>query len=202
MTAQGNVLHISQKCLTHGVGYIRPGILDFRRLALVSDIEGVMAARRSAEVSGGAVGVKELEHPQRSAVFERITLSVQQDFPLEAIALLDSLLWDRLSNRLQRITKSGALRRKLTLGQICHVLVGAKGLGGLEKERQFLAVEVKLLDWVKNRNRNIYSSAHVFRDDTTPADVHQILELHRQIARDGIELLREFEYFEAEESRQ
>jgi hypothetical protein len=131
--------------------------------------------------------------PGTSAVFERITRSIDQDFPIEAIALLDSLIYQRLSDRLRILTKKGKLTGRLTLGQLCTILVGTKGSGGIEKDKHIRAVEIELHDWVKSKNKAVCSSANLFHSDTTDAEIHQILELHREAAREGIRLLRDFE---------
>ena len=117
---------------------------------------------------------------------------VEAGYFLEAISVLDSIIWDRLSSRLGYLSGERVDDRD-TLGKICAGLVGPSGAGGFERETSFRNVELQIKQWVKKRNQAVHATAKVFRDETSDKDFRAILQLHKKTAEEGIRYLQAFD---------
>src|SRR4051794_40695450 len=118
---------------------------------------------------------------------------------LEATAVLDSMVFDRLSSRLYRLKQSAS--KPHSTGELCRELVGKDGSGGKEIDQSFREVILRIKNWVDLRNEALHATAKVFHDDTSEQTFHAILASHKQTAAKGREYLREFHKLDAESRR-
>lgn len=149
---------------------------------------------------GGHGGLGNRRYERYCGAFDRVQHCVEAGYFLEAIAILDSLIWDRLSSRL------GYLSGKLidvdkNLGTICSQLVGDHGEGGCEHDSGFRDAVSTIRKWLERRNTAVHATAKVFRDDTSQEDFSAILKSHKQTAQDGIRCLQSFDSLDTQ-SRQ
>ncbi len=85
---------------------------------------------------GGHGGLGDRRYERYCDAFDRVEDCVKLGYFLEAIALLDSLIWDRLSSRLGYLMGKSIDTEK-NLGVVCSQLIGDSGTGGCEKDKAF-----------------------------------------------------------------
>lgn len=95
---------------------------------------------------GGYDGLGERRYKRYCGAFDWVVHCVDAGYFLEAIAVLDSIIWDRLSSRLGYLSGARVDDRD-TLAKICTGLVGASGEGGFERETSFRDVELQIKQW-------------------------------------------------------
>ncbi|RJO77942.1 hypothetical protein D5S18_06605 [Nocardia panacis] len=124
--------------------------------------------------------------------FDRVERCASQGHHLEAIAILDSLIGDRLASRLGHLQGIASVE-VAAIGPLCKQLVGKSGDSGIEPDAEFRAVVVEIKDWVRPRNDAMHGIARVFRpaDATTAFDA--AIESHRQTVAHGMVLLQRFD---------
>lgn len=139
---------------------------------------------------GGFGGLGQRRYQRYCAAFDRVEHCVESGYFLEAIAILDSLIWDRLASRLDYITGK-RIDSRMTTNQLCNQLVGnGTTTGGSEKDIAFRNVVMDIRAWVHKRNDAVHATAKVFRADTSKKDFAATLRPHRQTAFDGIHCLQ------------
>lgn len=126
---------------------------------------------------------------------------VKGGYFLEAIAVLDSLIWDRLSSRLAFLSGASVEDRD-TLGKICFQLVGTSEKSGFERDPSFREVELQIKKWVSKRNHAVHATAKVFRDETSDEDFRSILRTHEKTAEEGIRYLQKFDVLDTRSRQQ
>jgi hypothetical protein len=141
---------------------------------------------------GGHNGLGDRRYERYCAAFDRIEHCIGAGYCLEAIAILDSLLWDRLSSRLGYL-KGEPIDVKKNIGTLCSELIGDSGTGGREKDPAFRDTIGDVKGWLFRRNEAVHATAKVFREETSEKDFNDILNSHRQTAADGIKSLRTFD---------
>jgi hypothetical protein len=141
---------------------------------------------------GGHDGLGDRRYERYCGAFDWVVHCVEAGYFLEAISVLDSIIWDRLSSRLGYMSGEQVDDRD-TLGKICTGLVGASGTGGFERDTYFRNVELQIKQWVKKRNQAVHATAKVFRDETSDKDFRAILQLHKKTAEEGILYLQAFD---------
>ena len=146
---------------------------------------------------GGHGGLGDRRYRRYCAAFDRVQHCVREGYFLEAIALLDSLIWDRLSSRLGYLTGE-LIPINRNLGVICSQLVGDSGTGGCERESAFRHAIWQLKQWLTRRNDAVHATCKVFRVETTKDDFGAILRSHKKTAEDGIMYLRDFDTVDTE----
>jgi hypothetical protein len=121
-------------------------------------------------------------------VFDRIEASIQKGFDIEAIALLESLMCDRLSSRLAYKTNK-EFDIKLTLAQACSQLLALS-----EDSSEFRESIVQIRGWAKQRNKAVHEIAKIYRSDAiAPQHFRDVLTDNHQFALRGVELLRDYD---------
>lgn len=152
------------------------------------------AEEKSQKQSTRQKGLGTRRYIRYVAAFDRVIQCIDAGYFLEAIAIIDSLLWDRLASRLgYRIDKEVSAR--LSCGQLCGQLLGSddKGVSGKEQNRDFQAVIKDIRDWVKRRNVAMHATAKILHSQQAPEDFGTVLLTHRQDAIAGVKLLRRFD---------
>lgn len=125
--------------------------------------------------------------------FDWIMKCVDEGFYLEAIAILDSLLWDRLSSRLGYVTGK-PVDASLALGRVCNALVGPDPNGtGCEQDVRFRQAIRTIQRWVTRRNEAMHATAKILHSESSPKDFKSVLNAHHQDAVDGIKYLQTFD---------
>ena len=119
--------------------------------------------------------------------FDRAAACTEAGYPLEAIALLDSLISDRLASRLGY--SSGQLaKERLSCGGLCHELLRPD----VERDPAFREVVTRIRDWVAERNHAMHASAKALKSADGPS-FSELLDSHGKVAAAGIALLRAFD---------
>lgn len=126
--------------------------------------------------------------------FDHVIKCSNRGYHLEAIAVLDSLIGDRLSSRLGHLLKA-EVSVHLSVGQLCSrlLLTPAKNAIPVEVDSAFQAATRNIRDWVKKRNIAMHATAKIIRDDEDTRDLRKLLKSHRIIVEDGIALLQAFD---------
>jgi hypothetical protein len=141
---------------------------------------------------GGHEGLGDRRYERYCAAFDWVEHCAEASYFLEAIAVLDSLLWDRLSSRLGYL-KGDLIDINKNIGTLCSELIGDSGTGGREKDPAFRDAIRDVKAWLFQRNEAVHATAKVFRENTSEEDFSEILNSHRQTAADGIKRLRAFD---------
>jgi hypothetical protein len=141
---------------------------------------------------GGYGGLGDRRYERYCAAFDWIEHCVEAGYFLEAIAVLDSLIWDRLSSRLGHL-KEERIDTNRHCGTLCSGLIGDSGKDGCEHDPAFRDAVCHIKNWLVRRNDAVHATAKVFRADTSEEDFSAILEAHRQTAADGMKYLQAFD---------
>lgn len=130
-----------------------------------------------------------------TAAFKRLVHCRDNGYYLECIAILDSLISDRLASRLGFLSGKHVSVRD-TLGKLCGRLLDAQPNQNspLESEEEFRSVVTQIRQWAKQRNKAIHAVAKVIRNDDEVISFDELLNSHRSNVETGIELLKAFDY--------
>jgi hypothetical protein len=131
------------------------------------------------------------------AAFDWVVHCVNEGYYLEAIAVLDSLICERLGSRLGHVTKK-PVETVDTCSKLCKKLVGRNSTVGSEEDPSFCEAIKDIQKWLARRNEAMHATAKVLRSDRSPKDFTAILQSHKQDAIDGIRCLRAFDDLDAE----
>lgn len=153
----------------------------------------VSAKRVREKAYGTGMGVRRVE--RYTAAFDWILECLDSGHYLEAVAVLDSLIGDRLASRFSYVRKEQPTE-DMTIGGLCGAL-----LTGSEKQRnpateqdpQFRAVMEDIKDWSKARNKAIHATAKIFGNDDPTVVFADGLAVHRETAEQGMRLLQQFD---------
>jgi hypothetical protein len=126
------------------------------------------------------------------AAFDWILQCVNGGHNLEAIAILDSLICDRLASRLGYLTGRN-VGVSLTCRQLCTQLLSQGSSTGQEEVPEFREAITEIRMWGNRRNVALHSTAKVFRSEDSPENFAAILQSHKQDALDGIKYLQAFD---------
>jgi hypothetical protein len=142
---------------------------------------------------GGWGGLGDSRYMRYCHAFDRVDHCVKSGFFPEAIAILDSLIGDRLSSRLGHVA-SEPVDYRMTTNQLCGALVGnGAAKSGAEQDAAFRHVIADIRTWAHERNEAVHATAKVFRVNTSKKDFAAILRSHRQTAIAGIRCLQAFD---------
>ena len=143
---------------------------------------------------GGHDGLGNRRYERYVAAFDWANRCIDSGYYLEAIAILDSLMWDGLSSRLQFVT-GNAVDLRWNSGKICKALVGEPPScnGGAEKDQAFREVTRNIQNWVHRRNEAIHQTSKILRSDKSRYTFAELLQSHRQDAIDGVKWLQDFD---------
>jgi len=149
-------------------------------------------AKLTRDVAGGGdLGNRRFQ--RYCAAFDWVVDCIDKGYYLEAIAILDSLLWDRLSSRLGHLT-SKPVELPLNFANVFKKLVGDNPNDpGLEKDAAFREAVRAIQRWMKRRNEAMHATAKILSRDSSQEDFKSILYSHRQDAADGIKCLQDFD---------
>lgn len=129
-------------------------------------------------------------------VFDRIETSIESGFDIEAIALLESLMCDRLSSRLAFKTKKD-FDSKLTLGQASRKLLLLS-----DEDDEFRARLLPIKEWADHRNKAVHEMAKILRDRSSKTQhFKEILTENHDFAVLGVRLLREYDTLDRKDRR-
>lgn len=120
------------------------------------------------------------------AAFARVRESEKSGYYLEGIAIVDSLLSDRLASRLGHL-RGTYPEIQLTTGALCKELLGR----AIEKDTAFRAEVERIKEWVKTRNDAIHATAKTLRSNEAKS-FSDLLKAHRSVLASGIERLKAF----------
>jgi hypothetical protein len=144
----------------------------------------------------GSAGGNELgnrRYKRYCDAFDWIMKCVDGGYHLEAIAILDSLLWDRLSSRLGHVTGK-PVDSSLASGRVCRDLVGSDRKGtGCEQDPKFRQAIRRIQKWVRRRNEAMHATAKILHSESSPKDFKSVLNAHYQDAVYGIKCLQAFD---------
>ncbi len=160
--------------------------------------------RRKAGQRGGLHGLGNRRYERYVAAFDRVEHCLEAKCYLEAIAILDSLISDRLTSRLGFL-QDQEISGGLPCGQLCRKLVGAANdptRPGLEEKDGFRRVTQDIQRWVDERNKAMHQTAKILREDESEATFDQLLERHREDVVRGRELLRQFDELDTADRRE
>ncbi|MGV9410652.1 hypothetical protein ACWDOP_12115 [Nocardia sp. NPDC003693] len=136
-----------------------------------------------------------------SAAFDWLVECMDTGHYLEAVAVLDSLLGDRLASRLSYVAQEEPDSCKSAVGPLCRALEHQQNDPSNERARsapQFLPVILEIKAWAGDRNVAMHQTAKIFRNGDSPAAFDDVRALHEDTARRGIELLRRFDEIDTE----
>ena len=141
---------------------------------------------------GGWGGLGNDRYRRYVAAFDWTVHCVDKGYYLEAIAILDSLICDRLGSRLGYL-KGKSIDSCWTSGKLCRELIGTDSTStGSENDAAFRNVIRNIQNWVKRRNDSMHATAKVFRGASSNT-FKAILQSHMQDAVDGIKCLQDFD---------
>lgn len=128
------------------------------------------------------------------AAFDHLTKCYEEGYYLESIAILDSLIGDRLASRLGYLANE-EVSVNLTLGKLCSKLLDppSKTTSPLEVHDDFRRVVGDIRTWTKQRNAAIHATAKIIRDDSDERSFDDLIRSNRINVERGIELLRAFD---------
>lgn len=128
------------------------------------------------------------------AAFDHVMNCYERGYHLEAIAVLDSLIGDRLASRLGYLLGE-EIPIQYTIGRLSHKLLEplGKNASPVEVDSAFEAVIIEIRAWAKERNRAMHATAKIIRDDENAFSFDELLENHRGIVEKGITLLQTFD---------
>ncbi|QLY31239.1 hypothetical protein [Nocardia huaxiensis] len=118
--------------------------------------------------------------------------SVETGHYLEAVAVLDSLLGDRLTSRYSYVRREDSSELP-AVGQLCDRLLNGyktKENPHLENDPRFRAIIEEIQKWSATRNQAMHQTAKILANSSAHVRFIEILEEHRQTALDGVSLLR------------
>jgi len=119
------------------------------------------------------------------AASTRIQQAIKSHYPLEAIALTESMIADRLEARLACIHGQTSEKRKFsTLGKLTDELCGKNSSESIESKNVFRAVK----DWADLRNEAIHEMVKVAESDNK--DWSKRMEEAEVVAEKGLELFK------------
>jgi len=146
-----------------------------------------ISARDRGQAPPGKKSLGTQRYQRYLAAFKRVERCLEEGFHLEAIAILDSLIGDRLASRLAYLLNKESNAR-WTVGGLCHKL-----LNGAETDSAFRACAEQIRGWTERRNRAMHATAKILRRVELTETFEELLQAHRGCVIDGIELLREFD---------
>ncbi|MCX4093193.1 hypothetical protein [Nocardia sp. alder85J] len=129
------------------------------------------------------------------AAFDRVIRCIDHSYYLEAIAILDSLITDRLTSRVGHVKHQERPALK-PVGPLCKTLIGdpnSQSSLGAETDPQFRAVIAQIRTWSNARNAAMHETAKIVRGSDQHGTFDVDMEVHRRTALDGIELLQQFD---------
>jgi hypothetical protein len=132
--------------------------------------------------------------------FDRIEHCLQRGYHLEAVALLDSLITDRLASRIGHLKRIEPAIGPL--GPLCRVLVGNPGDPGdigIEGDSEFREVVEEIRVWARRRNNAMHAVGKILRSDDPQVSFDDALSIHHQTAVDGVSLLQRFDLLDTAE---
>jgi len=149
---------------------------------------------------GGHGGLGDRRYQRFCDAFGRVTDCVKERYYLEAIAILDSLICDRLNSRLAYLNESVEWR-EAACGRLCWKLLDEDGTAskkkfagkGHDKDEEFRKAIEDIQKWARKRNEALHHTATLFRDKDSQDDFATLLESHKQVAIDGIKYLQAFD---------
>ncbi|MFC9997029.1 hypothetical protein [Nocardia sp. NPDC127526] len=124
--------------------------------------------------------------------FDRVERCLSQGYHLEAIAILDSLIGDRLASRLAHLVGTDSIAVS-AVGTLCGKLVGHKNSAGVEVDPAFREVVAEIKTWSAARNDAMHAIARIFRYEDPAVSFDDAMESHRQTVLAGIALLQRFD---------
>ena len=134
---------------------------------------------------GGWGGLGRRRYERYRDAFDWVERCVANEYYLEAIAIIDSLINDRLSSRFHYIT--GRPADSPSSGRVCSELLPK------ESNSQFRNVIENIREWVKKRNEALHATVKVFRDKNSSIGFNEIRQSYRQVAVDGVNWLRVYD---------
>ncbi|AYF76079.1 hypothetical protein D7D52_22075 [Nocardia yunnanensis] len=147
--------------------------------------------REKAQEPG--MGVRRVE--RYTAAFDWVIACLESGHFLEAVAVLDSLIGDRLASRFSYLRKEQPLE-SMTVGGLSEALLNGyakKSNPVIESDPQFRAVIEDILAWSKARNNAIHATAKIFGNDDLAISFADGLIVHRDTAVQGVHLLQQFD---------
>lgn len=120
-----------------------------------------------------------------SSAVVRINSAIENSYPLEAIALLESMIADRLEARLAWIFEQDASKRKFsTLGRLTGALCGTES----RESEDAKAVYKNVQEWADRRNESLHEMVKLAEGDAK--DWNAKLEEAQSAAVDGLRLFK------------
>lgn len=141
---------------------------------------------------GGHGGLSNSRYKRYCDAFDRVEHCIEKEYFLEAIIVLESLIWDRVSSRLGYL-KGTPIDVNKASSTLCSELIGDDGKGGCEHDAAFRDAVFQIKNWLIRRNDAVHATAKVFRGDTSDKDFSAILKSHKKTAVDGIKHLQAFD---------
>jgi len=134
--------------------------------------------------------------------FDRVQECMRLGYHLEAVALLDSLITDRLTSRIGHLRQNPAQAK--AIGPLCTTLLGRRDNPsdeGIESDEQFRTTIGKIRRWADERNEAMHAAGKILRSDDPAMSFGDALTIHRQTALGGVALLREFDLLDIEDRK-
>ncbi|MFF2392279.1 hypothetical protein [Nocardia sp. NPDC058114] len=139
---------------------------------------------------GNGLGTKRWR--RYAEAFDRVERCASQGYHLEAIAILDSLIGDRLASRLSHLQGTDTVQ-VTAIGPLCTKLIGNEKASGIEHDTEFRDVTAEIRNWASCRNDAMHGIARIFRPEDPAVSFDAAIEVHGQTVRDGIAVLRRFD---------
>ena len=147
-------------------------------------------------------GLGDSRYERYVGAFDWVDQCIKAGYYLEAIAILDSLVSDRLCSRLGYLV-GHEIRARLTSGDLCKELLEPDRIGrpGAEQDPAFKAVIAEIQKWVSLRYGALQGGAKVLLLLQAGTSFHDLLNSFGLVASEGRELLRWFDALDTVDRR-
>jgi hypothetical protein len=118
----------------------------------------------------GNEGVADNRYVLYKAAFDRYTMAMEASYFLEAVAIMESVISDRMESRLGELTGQDVGFQ--TLSALRDNLLGNKGGPKLEQDPQLEALYNRIVsDWAGKRNRTLHQFVKISQDGKKELDI-------------------------------
>ncbi|WP_228003172.1 hypothetical protein [Nocardia australiensis] len=142
---------------------------------------------------GPALGMRRVQ--RYAAAFDWVLHCIDRGCYLEAIAVLDSLISDRLASRVSYIRRQEP-HGVPTVGTLCSWLLNGHKKNEnprVEHDPEFRAVIADIENWSKARNKAMHQTTKIFHNNDLTISFNDVPIPHRETATTGVQLLRRFD---------
>lgn len=134
----------------------------------------------------------DLRYDRYCDAFDHLIKSKDNGYYIEAIAILDSLIGDRLASRAGFLLKK-EISANETIGRIVAQLTGERNTSALENDDILFELTNKIKNWFRKRNQAIHENAKITHISDLLDSFEKVLNSQKPVVDEGIEILREYD---------